>query len=54
LPALLDPGTQLLDRMGIHSFPTPVLLGKDGVVKTIHVGMFSAKSIEAEITPLLQ
>ena len=53
-PVLLDPGTQLLDLMGIHSFPTSVLLGKDGIVKTIHVGMFSAESIEAEITPLLQ
>jgi thiol-disulfide isomerase/thioredoxin len=52
-PVLLDPGTQLLGRLGINSFPTSILIGRDGVVKTIHVGMFTPESIEAELTPLL-
>lgn len=52
-PVLLDPGTQLLNQMGIHNFPTSILIGKDGKVKAIHVGMFTPESIEAEITPFL-
>ncbi len=52
-PILLDPGTRLLSQLGIYSFPTSVLVGRDGKVKTIHVGMFTAQSIEAEITPLI-
>jgi thiol-disulfide isomerase/thioredoxin len=52
-PVLLDPGTQLLGQLGIDSFPTSILIGRDGVVKTIHVGMFTPESIEAELTPLL-
>jgi thiol-disulfide isomerase/thioredoxin len=52
-PVLLDPGTQLLDRLGINSFPTSILIGRDGNVKTIHIGMFTPESIEAELTPLL-
>lgn len=52
-PVLLDPGTQLLNQLAIHSFPTSILVGKDGKVKTIHMGMFTAENIEAELTPLL-
>lgn len=50
---LLDPDTSLLNGLGIHSFPTSVFIGRDGKVKTIHVGMFTQDSIESEITPLL-
>jgi peroxiredoxin len=52
-PVLLDPNTTLLDSLGIHSFPTSILVGSDGVVKTIHVGMFTSQSLGAEITPYL-
>jgi cytochrome c biogenesis protein CcmG, thiol:disulfide interchange protein DsbE len=52
-PILLDPGTQLLNQMNVRDFPTSILIGRDGKVKTIHIGMFTAESIEAEITPLL-
>jgi thiol-disulfide isomerase/thioredoxin len=52
-PVLLDPGSQLLNQLGIHSFPTSILIGKDGKVKLIHVGMFTADAIEKEITPFL-
>ena len=52
-PVLLDPGTQLLNQLGINSFPTSILIGRDGNVKTIHIGMFTPDSIEAELTPLL-
>jgi peroxiredoxin len=53
-PVLLDPNTQVLDSLGIHSYPTSILVGADGVVKTIHVGMFTPEMLEEEITPFLQ
>ena len=53
-PVLLDPGSQLLDQLAIRSFPTSVLIGKDGKVKSIHVGMFTQESLESEVSPLLK
>jgi peroxiredoxin len=52
-PVLLDPNTRLLTSLGVHSFPTSILVSSDGVVKTIHVGMFTPETLEAEITPYL-
>lgn len=52
-PVLLDPDLQLLDGFGIHSFPTSIVVGRDGRVKTIHVGMFTPQALETEVTPLL-
>jgi peroxiredoxin len=53
-PILLDPGTQLLDQMAIHSFPTSILIGRDGLVKAIHIGLLTQESIEVEISPHLK
>lgn len=52
-PVLLDPNTRLLNSLGIYDFPTSILVGTDGVVKAIHVGMFTPQALEAEITPYL-
>jgi peroxiredoxin len=52
-PVLLDPNTSLLTGLGVHSFPTSIMVGRDGVVKAIHVGMFTPESLETEVTPLL-
>jgi peroxiredoxin len=52
-PVLLDPGSRVLNAMGIHEFPTSIFVGKDGLVKTIHVGLFTPQTLESEITPLL-
>lgn len=52
-PVLLDPNTALLTGLGIQSYPTSILVGADGVVKIIHMGMFTAQSLEEEITPYL-
>jgi thiol-disulfide isomerase/thioredoxin len=40
-PVLLYPDLHLLTSLGIHSLPTSILVGSDGVVKTIHIGMFT-------------
>lgn len=50
-PVLLDPNSNLLTSLGIHSFPTSILVGSDGVVKAIHVGVFTPEALEEEITP---
>jgi peroxiredoxin len=52
-PVLLDPNTSLLTSLGVHSYPTSILVGADGVVKAIHVGMFTPEDLEEEITPYL-
>jgi peroxiredoxin len=52
-PVLLDPNTSLLTSLGVHSFPTSILVGADGVVKAIHVGMFTLESLENEVTPYI-
>ncbi len=52
-PVVLDPNTTVLNRMGISSFPTSILVGKDGNVKGIHVGMFTTDTIQSELVPLL-
>jgi thiol-disulfide isomerase/thioredoxin len=52
-PVLLDLDTHLVDSLGIDSYPTSILVGKDGMIKKIHIGMFTQSSIDTEITPLL-
>ncbi len=52
-PVLLDPDLALLDGLQVHSFPTSILIGRDGVIKDIHIGLFTPEQIEAKISPLL-
>ena len=53
-PVLLDPGARVLDAMGINDFPTSIFIGRDGVVKTVHLGSYTSQTLEADITPFLQ
>lgn len=53
-PVLLDPNTSLLTSLGVNSFPTSILVGADGVVKAIHIGIFTPEALENEITPYLR
>lgn len=52
-PVLLDSNLNLLDSMAIHDFPTSIVLGRDGRVKHIQVGMFSPEALNSIVTPLL-
>jgi len=52
-PVLLDANSDTLMRLGVNSFPTSIFIGRDGVVKHIHLGLFTANSLENEIGPLL-
>lgn len=53
-PVLIDENAYLLDRLGIRSLPTSIIVGRDGIVKTIHLGMYTPESLEEEVTPLIQ
>jgi len=52
-PVLLDSNVQVLNSLGVHSYPTSILVGADGVVKSIHLGMYSMQGLETEVTPYL-
>ena len=52
-PVLLDSNLSLLDSMGIHDFPTSIVIGRDGRVQHVQVGMFSPEALNAVVTPLL-
>ncbi len=52
-PVLLDSNTSVLNAMNIRNFPTSILVGRDGAVKAIHIGMFTPEALEQEITPHL-
>ena len=52
-PILLDPTENLMDTLHIADFPTSILVGRDGVVKAIHVGRLTPATLETEISPYL-
>lgn len=52
-PVLLDSNLSLLDSMAIHDFPTSIVIGRDGRVKHVQVGMFSPEALNAVVNPLL-
>ena len=52
-PILLDPDQHLMDQLGIHDYPTSFLIGKDGVIKKVHIGMLTSGALEQEILPLI-
>ena len=52
-PVLLDPNKDVLDGLGVNGLPTSIFVGRDGTVKTIHLGGMTADAIERELTPLL-
>ncbi|MBI9043801.1 MAG: redoxin domain-containing protein [Anaerolineaceae bacterium] len=53
-PVLMDPGNGLLNELRVFSFPTSILVGRDGLVKAIHIGLFTPEMMEEEITPHLK
>jgi peroxiredoxin len=50
---LLDPAERLMDQLQIFDFPTSILVGRDGLVKAVHIGMLTPEIIAKEITPFL-
>ena len=52
-PILLDPSESLMDALHIADFPTSILVGRDGLVKAIHIGRMTPAMLEEEISPFL-
>lgn len=52
-PVLLDPGKMTLNQLGINSFPTSIIVDRDGTVSEIHTGMLTTAMLESKVTPLL-
>ena len=52
-PVLLDTNKDVLDGLGVSGFPTSIFVGRDGTVKTIHIGGLTPDAIEKQLTPLL-
>lgn len=53
-PVLLDADSAALSQLGVFSFPTSIVVGRDGNVKKIHVGLITPETIRNEIAPLLE
>ena len=43
-----------MNGLGIDAFPTSVLIGRDGLVKNIHIGYYAPETVPADVTPLLK
>jgi peroxiredoxin len=52
-PVLLDSDEALMDAMHINDFPTSILVGRDGTVKAIHIGLLTPQMMDTEIAPYL-
>jgi len=52
-PVLLDPDQQIADALRINAYPTSVLVGRDGKIKSVHVGMYTEKQLERDVLPYL-
>ena len=51
---LLDSRFSLVDSLGIDSYPTSFLVGADGIVKKVHIGMFLPGDLEKEVAPFIE
>lgn len=52
-PVLLDTNKDVLDGLGLNELPASIFVGRDGTVKTIHVGGLMPEAIEKKLAPLL-
>jgi peroxiredoxin len=52
-PVLLDPNTSLLDKLAIRGYPTSIVIGRDGKVKLVQVGMLTADALQKVVAPLI-
>ena len=52
-PVLLDPVGKIVNQYQVRSFPTTLIIGRDGVIQYVHTGMISPEELEKIVTPLL-
>lgn len=52
-PVLLDPAGSVVNQYQVRSFPTTVIIDRDGIVRHIQVGMISEAELDKIVAPLL-
>jgi peroxiredoxin len=52
-PILLDSFGDVANQYQVHSYPTTIVVGRDGEIKYIHNGIISPTQLETIVTPLL-
>jgi peroxiredoxin len=52
-PILLDEAFAVADGWMVNNLPTTILIGRDGLVKVIHVGLYRAEQMDKELVPHL-
>jgi len=52
-PVLLDPMGRIVNQYQVRSFPTTLVIDRNGVIQYIHSGMISPEELEAVVGPLL-
>lgn len=53
-PVLLDVDEKLMDALFIRDFPTSILIDRNGIVKTIHIGMMTREQMDREFLPWIE
>lgn len=43
----------VVGRFGIEDLPTSILVGRNGTVKQVRVGMYTQDTLDSEVTPML-
>lgn len=52
-PILLDPAGSVVNQYQVRSFPTTIIIDRNGIVRHIQVGMISETELEEIVAPLL-
>jgi thiol-disulfide isomerase/thioredoxin len=53
-PILMDPDLNWVRRMAINDYPTSIVIGRDGLVKKVQIGLYSPAAMRADLDPLLK
>lgn len=53
-PILMDPDLNWVRRMAIFDYPTSILIGRDGLVKKIQIGMYTPTALKADVDSLIK
>ena len=52
-PVLLDPAGTVVNQYQVRSYPTTVIIDRDGIVRHVQVGLISEDELELIVAPLL-
>jgi len=52
-PVLVDPDYRVMDGLKINTYPTSIIIDRQGVIRDIRVGMHSPETLAVAVLPLL-